>query len=395
MNAKKQRDKDRRRANRLAEEAWQAAEQDRFDLAARIIRRAVDLNPSSPVLWHDQGTFLARMRQEDGAARAFQTAIQLAPDFAEAYASLAALRASQGKMEQAVAIQSEAARHAPDSSRHGDALACYKALLADAYRAPSRADDGLQMDIRSAPIEMPLHNQWPELAAQIERLDWDDIGHQLTSHGAAHVARLLESEDCEAIRSMFGQDQRFAKTVVMNKSRFGKGVYRYFAHPLPPVIDAIRRLFYPRVSKIANGWQALLQDAERFPPSWVEFRDQCAAAGQTTPSPLLLQYDKGGFNSLHQDIRGTVFFPIQLVMVLSPRATPADADGFTGGEFLLCDDTRRQAIPAGLGDAILFCTCARLVRVGGGYGLQPVKHGMSQIESGSRFAVGIPFHEFR
>jgi hypothetical protein len=146
---------------------------------------------------------------------------------------------------------------------------------------------------------------------------------------------------------------------------------------------------------------------------------------------LLLSYETGGFNALHQDIRGEVFFPIQLVVVLSPLASSLgspnksggdrppfcevgeaktgtvpfsqpdllcalnDASGFTGGEFLLCDDNERHAIPAGLGDAILFCTCERLVRLGAGYGLQPVKHGLSRIESGSRFAIGIPFHEFR
>jgi uncharacterized protein len=182
----------------------------------------------------------------------------------------------------------------------------------------------------------------------------------------------------------------------MNKSRFGKGTYRYFADPIPPLIDAIRRLVYPHVAGIANRWQTQLEDDERYPTTWPDFRDRCAAAGQTTPSPLLLSYETGGFNALHQDIRGEVFFPIQLVVVLSPRASSAeDVEGFSGGDFLLCDDRECHVIPAGLGDAVLFCTSARLVRLATGYALQPVKHGMSRIESGRRFAVGIPFHEFR
>ena len=396
MNAKKQRDKIRRRANRMAQEAWDAAEANQFDLAVRIIRRAVDLNPGNPVLWHDQGALLLELGQDEPAAHAFQAAIQLAPDFAEAYASLAAIRARQGKLEQAVALGREAARHAPDSEHFKDALAGYEALLTDGCHASVHAGAELPTDERNGPIESRICDRWPELTARIGGADWLEIDGQLSAHGVAHVPSLLQATECEILRSMFGEDRRFAKTVTMNKSRFGKGVYRYFAQPIPPLVDAIRRLVYPYASEIANRWQTLLENEQRYPATWSEFRDRCAAAGQTTPSPLLLSYETGGFNALHQDIRGAVFFPIQLVVVLSPLASSLDdASGFTGGEFLLCDDSECHAIPAGLGDAILFCTCGRLVRLGAGYGLQPVKHGMSRIESGNRFAIGIPFHEFR
>lgn len=129
---------------------------------------------------------------------------------------------------------------------------------------------------------------------------------------------------------------------------------------------------------------------------------RCAEAGQTTPSPLLLRYEAGGFNALHQDLRGDVFFPLQLVVVLSPRAASgddSDPGGFTGGEFLLCDQPERKSsdrrqIAAGLGDAVLFCTRARLVRVGDVHGLKPVMHGLNLITSGTRYAIGIPFHDF-
>jgi hypothetical protein len=396
MNAKKQRDKIRRRANRMAQEAWDAAGDNRFDLAVRIIRRAVELNPANPVLWHDQGTLLLELGQDEPAAQAFQAAIQLAPDFAEAYASLAAIRARQGKMEQAVTLGREAARRAPDSARHTDALAAYEALLIDGCNPSKHADVELPTDERKDPVEPPIRDRWPELTARIDSLGWPDIDGQFTGHGVAHVPRLLDATACETLRSMFGEDRRFAKTVTMNKSRFGKGVYRYFGHPIPPLVDTIRRLVYPHVSEIANRWQTLLNNEQRYPATWTEFRDRCAAAGQSTPSPLLLSYETGGFNALHQDIRGEVFFPIQLAVVLSPRASSLDdPSGFTGGEFLLCDECERHAIPAGLGDAILFCTCGRLVRLGVGYGLQQVKHGLSRIESGNRVAIGIPFHEFR
>jgi hypothetical protein len=201
---------------------------------------------------------------------------------------------------------------------------------------------------------------------------------------------------------MFADDMFFAKTVTMNKGRFGRGVYRYFAAPVPPLIDAIRELVYPFVAQTANDWQRLLMDEERYPAAWPEFRGRCAAAGQTTPSPLLLRYEAGGFNALHQDLRGDVFFPVQLVIVLSSRgeSVVSGDNDFSGGEFLFCDQPERKAsdrrlVPAGLGDVVFFCTRSRLERIGGAYGLKPVKHGLNRVTAGIRFALGIPFHEFR
>jgi len=179
----------------------------------------------------------------------------------------------------------------------------------------------------------------------------------------------------------------------------GCGSYRYFASPLPGLIDAIRRLTYPNVARIANRWQRLLGKDFLFPTTWEGYRRRCEAAEQTTPTPILLNYDSGGFNALHRDIRGSEFFPIQLVVVLSPMNDDSISDGFTGGEFLFCDEPERNKkdrrhIAAGSGDAILFCTRSRLVRVGGAWGLKPVKHGLNRIESGTRLAVGIPYHEY-
>ena len=135
---------------------------------------------------------------------------------------------------------------------------------------------------------------------------------------------------------------------------------------------------------------------------WEGLRIRCAEAEQTTPTLLLLRYEAGGFNDLHRDIRGEVFFPIQMAIVLSPRdnSPTEEADGFHGGDFLFCDDpvkkkSDRHAIPAGLGDAILFCTRARLVRISGVYGWKPVKHGVGRIISGTRYVLGVPFHEFQ
>src|SRR5262249_7892242 len=143
------------------------------------------------------------------------------------------------------------------------------------------------------------------------------------------------------------------------------------------------------------NWQTLLGETEHYPAQWEDFRRECANAGQTTPTPILLKYGPGGFNALHRDIRGKVFFPIQFAVVLSSRADPniSDSQGFLGGDFLFCDvpetrKSKRQQLSAGQGDAVLFCTRDRLVNVGGVYGLQPVKHGVSPIEAGTRFVLG-------
>lgn len=402
MNSKKQREKNRRRANKLAREAWEAAEDQRIDLAIKIIQRAVDLNPANPVLWHDQGSLLVLFGDDGRAADSFEAALQLAPEFADAYACLAAIRARQGTIEQAVALQREAVRHAQNLERYQKTLASYAALQAARCGFEHPVTSRMQRPSADDRIEPALSESWADLAASIECLNWPEIHGRLTERGFAHVPRLLSAGRCETLRSMFDDDVLFGKTVTMNKDRFGRGVYRYFAAPIPPLVHAIRQLIYPQLADIANQWQRLLVQNEQYPATWPAFRDRCTQAGQTTPSPLLLRYEAGGFNALHQDIRGDVFFPIQLVVVLSARADPDsnDPEAFTGGEFLFCDQPERKPpdrslTPAGLGDAVLFCTRARLMRVGGVYGLKPVKHGLNEITSGTRYAIGIPFHEFR
>ena len=216
------------------------------------------------------------------------------------------------------------------------------------------------------------------------------------------IANLIDVETREQLRGMFDDDARFAKTVVMDRPEFGQGVYRYFAAPIPDVVDRIRRAMYRPIAVIANEWQRLLGEAELYPAEWTAFCDECRGAGQCTPTPILLKYGPGGFNALHRDLRGEVFFPIQMAVVLSPRADSDEAqgEGFAGGEFLFCDvpegrRSHRRELPLGLGDAVLFCTRDRLMRVGGVYGLQPVKHGVAPITAGERFVLGVPFHEYR
>ncbi len=404
MNPKKQKSKDRRRARKLAEQAWEAVEANNLDLAEKIIRRAVATQIDNPILWDDQGAILALRHKDAEAVAAFRAALSLAPAFAEPYAHLAALRLRQGFTREAVAIQAQAVKRAPENVEFARCLEAYRALAgqedslaalpptASANEQPSPARQN------EAPPDTPLE----DFAAQLRDLDWHALGDRLTRDGCVLIAGLIDPLTCERLRSMFDDDALFAKTVVMDRTDFGHGTYRYFRAPIPDLVDRIRRALYPGAASIANGWQRLLREPEIYPAEWDDFRDQCRNAGQSTPTPILLKYGPGGFNALHRDLRGAVYFPIQMAVVLSPRADPADPDsaGFQGGEFLLCDvpegsKSRRRQFAAGLGDTLLFCTRDRLACVGGVWGMQPVKHGVATITGGDRYVLGVPFHEYR
>ncbi|HYT88134.1 MAG TPA: 2OG-Fe(II) oxygenase [Gemmataceae bacterium] len=398
MNPKKQKEKDRRRARRLVDEAWEAADAGNLDLAEKIIRRAVTAQADNPMLWLDQGAILELRQKELDAAESFRTALRLAPTFAEPYAHLAALRCRQGSVREAVALQTKAVRYASDNATYVEQLEAYR-LLAGPEQLPQTTAERTTAAEQAVTPPEAANDGWGN---RLATLDWHRLDERLTRDGCLLISKLLDAATCEALRRMFDDDALFAKTVGMDRPDFGQGTYRYFQAPIPEVVDRLRRAVYPHVACIANGWQRLLGEPERYPPEWDAFREDCRAAGQTTPTPVLLKYGPGGFNALHRDLRGAVFFPIQMAVVLSPRADPSDpqADGFRGGDFLFCDvpegkKARRREIAAGLGDALLFCTRDRLVKIGGAYGLQPVKHGVTPITAGTRLVLGVPFHEYR
>jgi hypothetical protein len=401
MNPKKMKEKERRRARKLAEEAWEAANNHNLDLAEKIIRRAVATQIENPVLWNDQGMLLSLRSKEIEAEDAFRSAISLAPTYAEPFAHLAAMRARQGYLHDAICLMEKAVQYAPQSAPYAERLESYRTLVESKGESAMPA-----IPVETPPIPkpqpQPLAGNERNAAQPVIALDWEDLGNQLTREGCVRIGALVDPPTCAEMRRMFDDDALFAKTVVMERDGFGQGVYRYFKAPIPAVVDGLRRAVYPHVARTANEWQGLLNEVERFPEDWEGFRLQCREAGQTTPTPILLKYGPGGFNALHRDLRGSVYFPIQMAVVLSPifEAPGCEAEGFRGGEFLFCDvpegkKARRREIPAGLGDTLLFCTRDRLVQVGGAYGLQPVKHGVNPITSGSRLVLGVPFHEYR
>jgi hypothetical protein len=365
MTAKKQKEKDRRRARKMADEAWEAVDAGNLDLARKLSQRAVTTQPDNPRLWNDRGRILMLSAEVNEADRAFRYAIRLARDFAEPYHHLAALRAREDRLDDAVALEADALRLDP-------ANAAYAAQL-DGYR--TSAERQRQETLRKLPwagkpdTAVPPPDDPPETDAvatawseRLRVLDWERLGESLTREGYVLLPELLQVADCAELRALFDEEEQFVKTVVMDDPDFGKGVYRYFRAPIPATVAGLRRAVYPFVAAIANTWQGLLGKEETYPPEWQAFRDRCRQAGQTKSTPILLRYGPGGFNALHRDLRGRVFFPVQLAVVLSPRANQAP-DGFRGGEFLFCDvpegpKARRREVAAGLGTP---CCSARAI----------------------------------
>jgi hypothetical protein len=232
-----------------------------------------------------------------------------------------------------------------------------------------------------------------EFARRLAAADWAHAARSLNEHGCATIPALLAPAECAGLAGMYEQRERFRSRVVMERLRFGVGEYKYFARPLPPIVAALRTALYGRLAPIANRWASAMGRGEPYPPKLSEFLEICRAAGQTRPTPLLLRYEAGGYNCMHQDLYGEVAFPIQLTCLLSRRG----AD-FDGGEFLLLENrpraqSRGEAIALEQGDAILFATSERPVAGSRGYYRVTMRHGVSRIRRGRRLTLGVIFHD--
>lgn len=231
------------------------------------------------------------------------------------------------------------------------------------------------------------------LAARIAAYDWGAIAASLDQEGWAVLPGLLDCEACDEVAALYGPTDAFRSHVHMARHGFGKGEYRYFAYPLPPLIAAARTALYPHIAPVANGWHARMGIDVRFPADHASFLQRCHAAGQRRPTPLLLDYGPGDYNCLHQDLYGDHVFPLQVAVLLSQPG-----QGFTGGEFVLTEQrprmqSRAAVVPLGKGDAVLFAVNIRPQRGTRGDYRVTMRHGVSALRSGRRKTLGIIFHD--
>jgi hypothetical protein len=227
----------------------------------------------------------------------------------------------------------------------------------------------------------------------VATLDWPQIARNLDELGYALLPNVLPPAECDWLTSLYACDDCFRTRVIMARHRFGRGEYKYFASPLPPLVAALREALFPPVSAIANRWNEAMGIDVRFPDTLARFLDRCHRANQTRPTPLLLRYEAGDYNCLHQDVYGELVFPLQAAFLLA-----APGEDFTGGEFVLAEQRPRaqsivQVVPLTRGDGVLFPVRHRPVRGTRGHYRASIRHGVSRIRSGRRFTLGIIFHD--
>ena len=234
-----------------------------------------------------------------------------------------------------------------------------------------------------------------DAVARVAALGWERVRGDLDAAGFAVLPGLLTHAECDAQAGAYGPGETFRSHIVMVRHGFGRGEYRYYSYPLPPLVQGLRSALYPRLAPIANRWNERMGLASRYPDEHAAWLGQCHAAGQTRPTPLLLQYGEGDYNCLHQDVYGDLAFPLQVAVLLS-----APGVDFSGGEFVMTEQrprmqTRVEVVPLAKGDAVVFAVNERPSRgVRGDYRVK-LRHGVSRLRSGHRHALGIIFHDAR
>ena len=220
---------------------------------------------------------------------------------------------------------------------------------------------------------------------------WDAVRAGLDERGFHILPALLEQDECETFSAAYDRDL-FRSAIVMARHGYGRGEYKYYRYPLPPLVAELRPKLYERLVPIANEWQQSLGSAIRFPDRHEDFLERCRSAGQARPTPLILRYGSGDYNCLHQDVYGETLFPLQAAVLLSDTAK------FSGGEFILTEQrprrqSRAQVVPLTQGDAVIFPVRDRPMRGSRGFYRAQHRHGVSEIRSGQRHTLGIIFHD--
>jgi uncharacterized protein len=231
------------------------------------------------------------------------------------------------------------------------------------------------------------------ISGRVSALDWPGLTAELDAHGRAVLPSFLAPGECAAVAALYALDEPFRSRVIMARHGYGRGEYRYLAYPLPPLVAELRTALYPPLAEVANRWNEAMGIDVRFPADHAEFLARCHKAGQTKPTPLVLQYGADDFNCLHQDLYGEHVFPLQVAILL--KQPGAD---FAGGEFVLTEQrprmqSRVEVVPLGRGDGVIFPVRHRPVKGTRGFYRVNVRHGVSRVRSGSRHTLGIIFHD--
>ncbi|MBN7797923.1 2OG-Fe(II) oxygenase [Parahaliea mediterranea] len=232
-----------------------------------------------------------------------------------------------------------------------------------------------------------------DLGRRIEAIDYSTVAAQLHERGHAVVEGLLTARECAALAGGFDSERGFRKQVVMERHRYGRGLYKYWDYPLPPLVQQLRQGLYPPLVPVANLWMAQLGLEPRFPDSLAALSRACRDSGQCKPTPLLLRYGTGDYNCLHQDIYGEIYFPLQAVVFLGEPGRD-----YSGGEFVITEQAARAqarvtVLSPGRGDLLVFSTRYRPVRGRRGFHRVAMKHGVAEVRGGRRHAMGVIFHD--
>ena len=230
---------------------------------------------------------------------------------------------------------------------------------------------------------------------RVDGFDWTSISAHLDAHGWAMLVKLLTPSEGAAVAGLFDDASKFRSHIVMARHGFGRGEYKYFAYPLPDTVADLRTALYPRLVPIANRWNESMRIDVCYPAAHADFITRCHTAGQTRPTPLLLQYGEGDFNALHQDVYGEHVFPLQAAILLSEPEKD-----FTGGEFVLTEQrprmqSRVEVVPLGRGDGVVWAVRNRPMQGTRGTYRVNMRHGVSRLRSGHRHTLGIIFHDAR
>ncbi|MCO5934237.1 2OG-Fe(II) oxygenase [Mucilaginibacter sp. RB4R14] len=232
-----------------------------------------------------------------------------------------------------------------------------------------------------------------ELQERISQVNWVEVAESMHAKGYAPFPNILSADDCDELVDHYADETGYRKTIVMEHHGYGLGQYKYYSYPLPGMVQQLRDAVYPNIAPIANKWMDVLGIDKQFPATLNELTDLCHKHGQLRPTPLILKYNKGGYNAMHQDLYGEVYFPMQLVVCLSEPG-----EDFEGGEFVLVEQRPRMQSKAIVlnpkkGDVLLFTTNFRPVMGTRGYYRVNMKHGVSEVTLGGRHTLGIIFHD--